>query len=106
MNVYDTVDDLFFSNAFDLVPVAEVHAYWVAGGGYVDREAFDFGEGGLEAVPLGLILFAPLGLGKGVSKNGIILVVVSVACWQGELMRPPYFPERQLLQRRPAGEEL
>lgn len=47
VDVHDAVDDLFFADAFDLVPVAEVHGYRVAGGRHIEGESLDFREGGL-----------------------------------------------------------
>jgi hypothetical protein len=75
VDVYDTVNDLLFADAFDLVSVAEVHGNWVSGGGNIEGQELNFREGGLEAVPLSLALFAALGFGKWIGEDSVILAV-------------------------------
>jgi hypothetical protein len=73
VDAYDAVNDLFLADAFDLVPVAQAHGYGVAGRNHVEGEALDFGEGGLEAVPLRLVLFAAFGFSEGVGEGRVVL---------------------------------
>jgi hypothetical protein len=75
MDAHDAVDDLLFADALDLVPVAQVHGYGVAGGGHVEGEALNLREGGLQAVPLRLVLFAAFGFDEGVGEDGVVLRV-------------------------------
>ena len=93
MDVYDIVNDLLFADAFDLVSVAEVHGNWVAGGGNIEGQALNFGEGGLEAVPLSLVLFAALGFGKWVGEDSVVLAVCLVGRGRRQIGRDPYFPQ-------------
>jgi hypothetical protein len=106
MDVHHAVKDLFFADALDLISVAEVHDYRVARGGHAEGKALDFQEGGLQAVPLRLVLFAAFGFGEGVGEDGVVLVVWLVGLLRGEMVRGPYFPEGELLERGPACEEL
>jgi hypothetical protein len=80
VDIDDAIDDLLFSNAFDLVSVAKVHGYWIAGGGHGEGEALDFGKCGLQAVPLRLVLFTALGFGERVGEYCVILVGGLVEC--------------------------
>jgi hypothetical protein len=75
VDIHDAVDDLFFADAFDFIPVAKVHGYRVTRGGHVEGESLDFRECSLQAIPLCLVLFAAFGFGEGVGEEGVVLLV-------------------------------
>jgi len=81
-------DCRLFSNTLDFVEGGHVHLDRVAGGGDAVGFALDFGEGGLQTVPLRLKLFPALGYGDRVGEDGIV------------------FPELQFGERWSAGEQV
>lgn len=82
------LDRLLLVDALDDIARLHVHLNGVAGAVDLVAETFNFGEGGLEAIPLWLILLAAFGLGDGVLEYGVI------------------FPKTKLRQRRAASEEV
>lgn len=67
------VDGLLFPDALDDVARTQVHGDGVTAGGDFVVEALDFGEGGLQAVPLGFVLLAADGFGDGVFEDARVV---------------------------------
>ena len=67
------VDGLLFADTLDDVTRAQVHGDRVAARGDFVVEALDFGEGGLQAVPLGFVLLAADGFGDGIFEDALIV---------------------------------
>lgn len=83
-----TVNNLLFVYSLDDVASAHIHGNRVAAGCNFVVQAFNLGEGGLEAVPLGLILRAAFSFGNRIFEYPVVL------------------PELELLQGWSAREEL
>jgi hypothetical protein len=73
MDAHDRINNLFHADALDFISRKQIHDDGVSGASDGLVEALDGGEGLLEAVPLGLVLFAALGLGEGVGEGGVVL---------------------------------
>lgn len=67
------VDGLLFSNTLHDVARTQVYGDWVAAGGDFVVEALDFGKGGLQAIPLRLVLLAADGFGDGIFEDTLVV---------------------------------
>ena len=67
------VNGLFLANAFYNVACTQVHPNWVTTGSHFVVEALNFGEGGLEAVPLRFVLLAAYGFGDRVLEDTLVI---------------------------------
>ena len=67
------VNGLLFFDTLDDIACAHVHADGVTGRCDFMVETLDLGEGGLETVPLWLVLLAAFGFGDGVFERPIVI---------------------------------
>lgn len=79
---------LLLPNPLDHIPRAQTHLDRIPIILHLMTQAFDLRESGLQTVPLRFVLLAALRDGEGVGEEGVV------------------FPERELGERGPAGEEV